>query len=86
MATSMWLVGLLGLAIACWALIDCAIRPARAFPAAERQTKSAWLIFLGIALIVQYFWGVVSLLGIAAIIVSVYYLADVRAKVAGIRR
>ena len=80
--TAMSVVAMIGLAIAAWAFIDCALRPARAFPAVDRQTKTAWLIFLGIAAIVQYFWGTLSLLGIAAIIVSVYYLVDVRAKVA----
>lgn len=77
----MSIVAMIGLAIAVWAFIDCVLRPARAFPAVDRQTKTAWLIFLGIATIVQLFWGALSLLGIAAIIVSVYYLVDVRAKV-----
>lgn len=78
----MQLVSLVGLAIAVWAFIDCLLRPARAFPAVDRQTKVAWLIFLGLALVIQYFMGTMTLFGIASIILAVYYLVDVRAKVA----
>ena len=50
----MFVVNLLILALVVWALIDCVFRPAAAFPAIERQTKVAWLTFLGIATVVVF--------------------------------
>ena len=84
--TAMTIVGLALLALTAWAFIDCVLRPAAAFPAVERQTKVAWLIFLALALAVQLFFGGFSLLGFGATVVSVFYLVDVRAKVVGITR
>ena len=74
------------LAIALWAFVDCLIRPAAAFPAVQRQTKSAWLIFLGLAVVVEVLFGGISLLGIAGVVLSAYYLVDVRAKVLAVTR
>jgi hypothetical protein len=86
LATAMFLVSLLILALAVWALIDCALRPAAAFPAVERQTKPAWLIFLGLATVVILFFGGISLLGMAGVVLCVYYLVDVRTKVLAVTR
>lgn len=83
---AMFLVTVLTLSLAGWALIDCARRPAAAFPAVERQTKTAWLIFLSLAIFVIFFFGGISLLGMAGVVLSVYYLVDVRAKVLSISR
>ena len=83
---AMFLVTLLTLALAGWAFIDCALRPAAAFPAVERQTKPAWLIFLGLAIVVIFFFGGISLLGMAGVVLSAYYLVDVRTKVLAITR
>lgn len=84
--TAMAIVGWIALAIVAWALVDCALRPPRAFPAAGRQTKVAWLIFLGLALIVQLLFDPIGLLGIASIVLAVYYLVDVRSKVVALTR
>ncbi len=84
--TAMAVVGLGLLALTAWAFIDCALRPAPAFPAVDRQTKVAWLIFLGLAIVVQMFFGGFSLLGFGAVVVAVYYLVDVRTKVVRITR
>ena len=65
--TAMFVVNLLVLVLAIWALIDCAFRPAAAFPAIERQTKMAWLAFLAIATVVIYFFGGISLIGMILI-------------------
>jgi hypothetical protein len=84
--TAMFLVTVLTLALAGWAFIDCALRPAAAFPAVERQTKPAWLIFLGLAFVVIFFFGGISLLGMGGVVLAVYYLVDVRTKVLAITR
>ncbi|NQU36318.1 MAG: DUF2516 family protein [Actinobacteria bacterium] len=81
-----FLVTLLTLALAGWAFIDCAMRPAAAFPAVGRQTKPAWLIFLALAVFVIFFFGAISLLGMGGVVLSVYYLVDVRTKVLTISR
>lgn len=83
---AMSVVGWIVLGISAWALVDCALRPAGAFPAADRQTKPAWLIFLTLALVVQLLTEPLSIMGIVAIVVSVFYLADVRSRVLAITR
>lgn len=84
--TAMFIVNLLIIALVAWSLVDCAIRPAAAFPAVERQTKLAWLLFLAIALALVVFFQGISLLGMIGVVVSVYYLVDVRTKVLEITR
>lgn len=84
--TAMAIVGWIALAIVAWALIDCALRPPRAFPAVGRQTKPAWLIFLALALVVQLLFDPLGLLGIGSLVLAVYYLADVRSRVAALSR
>jgi len=65
------LVGLIGLAIAIWALVDAVSRPAAAFDAAN-SSKTLW-----IALII-----VLSLVtGIIGIGVSIVYLVSIRPRV-----
>ncbi len=84
--TLLYGVQIIMIAIAFWAFIDCAIRPSQAFPAIDRQTKPAWLFFTGLAAIVQVIFGGIGLLGIAAIVLSGYYLTDVRTRVLEITR
>lgn len=84
--TAMAVVYYIMVALTLWAFVDCLLRPAAAFPAVGRQTKLAWLAFLGAGVIVEYFFGGVQLLGIAAVILAVYYFADVRTKVLAVSR
>lgn len=69
-----------------WALVDAIRRPAAAFVAASKQTKSLWLIILGVSAAVglgfaAYHLGVLSILPIAAFVAAAIYLTDVRPKV-----
>lgn len=77
------ILGLAMLAVQVWALIDCAIRPAQAFPAAGKLTKPAWLAITAIALFVSFFLGGggLGLFGIVAIVAAIVYLVDVRPAV-----
>ncbi len=78
---------ILGLAI--WALVDCLTRPARAFPAADKRTRTFWAGILTAAVVVAFlalplgfvnsnFFQFLALLGAVA---AVVYLVDVRPAV-----
>ena len=75
----LWL-GLTGLKI--WALVDCARRPAEAFPAIDRKSKTLWLALTGAALGTGLlFRNPIGLFGIAGAVVTLVYLFDVRPKI-----
>ena len=72
-----------------FAFVDALFRPARSFVAAEKMTKPAWLLILGIALgiaVLSLNTGSTpfGLLGLIGIIASGVYLADVRPAVSQI--
>lgn len=79
-------------AVEAWAFIDAITRPARAFPAAGKQTKPLWLIILGVATVIglgSVLYGGITVTGIlpvAAFIAAAIYLTDVRPKVREIGR
>lgn len=72
-----------------WALVDCLLRPTRAFPAAGKRTKPFWLLLTALAAVVSFlalplgggtsFFGILAFVGVVAAIV---YLVDVRPAVA----
>lgn len=69
-----------------WAFVDAIIRPAQAYVAVGKQTKTIWLIILGVAFVVgaygaAYGGSPVGILSIAAFVAAAIYLADVRPKV-----
>lgn len=70
-------VGLL--VVKAFAFVDAASRPQRAFVAVDKQTKTFWLLVLGLFLVVHLFWwqpiGILNLVGTVAAFV---YLADAR--------
>lgn len=79
--TILLVVRLVLLALAVWAVIDAAIRPTEAFPAAGKLTKPGWLLITIIAGAATYFFGAISFLGIIGVIASIVYLVDVRPAV-----
>jgi uncharacterized membrane protein YfcA len=64
-----------------WALVDCVRRPAKAFEAAGKLTKPAWLAITAIALVVGLLFGPLGILGLAGIVASIVYMVDVRPAV-----
>lgn len=82
----MFVVNLVLLVLAVWALVDCILRPAAAFPAVERQTKIAWIAILAVALLVLFIFGAISLVGLIGVVAVAFYFVDVRAKVVAITR
>ncbi len=68
-----------------WALVDAAVRPAAAYPAAGKLTKPAWLGITGLSLLIALFTGALGLFGIVAAVASIVYLTDVRPAVREMR-
>lgn len=83
-----WALGLVAFIVEAWAFIDAVRRPSAAFTAAGKQTKSLWLIILGVAAVIGLY-GVIqvggfaagSILAVAAFVAAAIYLTDVRPKV-----
>ena len=70
------------LALQLWALADCISRKGPAFPAANKLTKTTWLLLTTLALVmVLISQSVTFLLSYIGIIISSVYLADVRPAV-----
>ena len=70
------------LGIKVYAFVDCVRRPAQAFAAVGRQSKSLWLILTGIsALAGLIFQDPLGLFGIAGLVASLVYLFDVRPRI-----
>jgi len=62
-----------------FAFVDALTHRAEAYLAADKLTKQAWSIILGIAVVAHMvFWDPISILNIAGIIASLVYLLDVR--------
>jgi hypothetical protein len=74
------------LALAVWAFVDAVIRPAAGFVAAGKLTKPGWLAITGLAMLLLWWQGPLSFLGLPAVIAAVVYLVDVRPAVRGLRR
>jgi hypothetical protein len=78
------------IALGLWALIDAAIRPTDAYPAAGRQTKMIWLAILAGGLLAQWIFpalfGPIAMLGLAGIVAAIVYLVDVRRKLIEVAR
>ncbi|RNM17580.1 DUF2516 family protein [Nocardioides pocheonensis] len=68
-----------------WALVDAVLRPAAAFPAADKLTKAAWLWILGLAFVVDLVLASMFLM-LAGTIAAFVYLLDVRPAVASLTR
>jgi hypothetical protein len=79
--------GLISLALflfALFAFIDAAIHRADAYPAADKNTKTFWLIILGIAAVVMKLFSIMSFLPVIGLIAVIVYMVDVRPAVRGI--
>jgi hypothetical protein len=70
------------LALRAWALLDCATRNSKAFPAVDKLTKPAWLGILVLSLVLGT-WASPPLYPISLVsaVVTLVYLADVRPAV-----
>jgi len=64
-----------------WAFVDCVRRPAPAFPAVNRQTKTLWLILTGITALTGLVFDPLGLFGIAGIVIALLYLFEIRPQI-----
>ena len=68
-----------------WAFIDAITRPAPAYLAAGKLTKTKWLLILGVAFAIGLYsaayGGVIGFLSIIAFVAAAVYLSDVRPRV-----
>lgn len=69
------------LALRSWAVVDCAVRRAAAFPAADKLTKPAWLAITVLSGLFGTFTPTVGPISLISAIVAAVYLADVRPAV-----
>ena len=75
------IVGLALLVMQVFALADAAIRPTSSYVVAEKWTKQAWLIVLGLAVAVSMVLGVLNFIGLIGLVASIVYIVDVRPAV-----
>ncbi len=73
----MFVVSLAALAVELFALVDAAVRPDRAFRAADRRSKGFWLAILAGTILL----GFLPMIGFIAVVAAIVYLVDVRPRV-----
>ncbi|MDR0945741.1 MAG: DUF2516 family protein [Bifidobacteriaceae bacterium] len=80
-------VGLAAFALEVWALVDALIRPRAAFPYGGKASKGLWVALTAAAALVGFGGtalgrgGFGGLLSIAAVVLAIVYLVDVRPAV-----
>ena len=74
-------------AVQAFAFIDAVSHRAEAYPAADKLTKPAWLIILGVALAAHMIiWNPISFLNIIGTIAALVYVLDVRPALRALTR
>jgi hypothetical protein len=70
-----------------WAFVDAVSHKPETYVAADKMTKKAWLVILGLALVAHMvFWHPISLLNLAGAVAALVYLADVRPTLRSLSR
>lgn len=70
-----------------WAFVDAAVRRPDAFVAADKLTKAAWLIILGLALVAHMLiWSPFSLLNLLGAVAAIVYIVDARPAIQSLTR
>ena len=65
--------------IQAWAFVDALSRRPEMFVAADKLTKPAWLLILGVALAAHLLiWSPVSFLNLIGAVAAIVYVVDVR--------
>lgn len=75
------------LGVKMWALVDAILRPAQAFVATDKQTKTAWLWILGLSLVAHIVFPYpTAFLSLAGTVAAFVYILDVKPALAAITR
>jgi cytochrome bd-type quinol oxidase subunit 2 len=70
-----------------WAFVDALTRRPDAFVAADKMTKQAWLLILGLALVAHLlFWNPGGILNLAGAVAAIVYLVDARPAMQSLTR
>lgn len=70
-----------------WAFIDAVSHRAEAFVAADKLTKKAWMVILGVALAAHMLiWSPISLLNIVGTVAALVYMVDARPALRSLTR
>lgn len=79
----LFVVGFVLFVFKAFLFVDAVSRRKDAFPAADKQTKTFWLIILGIAIIVDWLFGfdLLGILPVVGLIATIVYMVDVRPAV-----
>ena len=74
-------------ALKAWAFVDSLSHRTDAFVAADKLTKPAWTIILGVSLAAHMlFWEPIGLLSIIGTVAAIVYLVDVRPAIRSLMR
>lgn len=75
----MLLISLVLFCLKAFAFVDAVAREPALFAAADKKSKSFWLIILGLALVANMvIWSPLSLLNLVGSVAALVYLADAR--------
>jgi Protein of unknown function (DUF2516) len=70
-----------------FALVDAVTHRPDAYVAADKLTKPAWMIILGLALVAHLLiWAPLSIFNLAGIVAAIVYLVDVRPALRALTR
>jgi hypothetical protein len=70
-----------------WAFIDAVSRRPEQYVAADKLTKPAWLIILGLALVAHMlFWSPAGLLNLLGTVAAIVYIVDARPAMQALTR
>lgn len=70
-----------------FAFVDGATQRADAYVAADKLTKKAWLIILGLAVAAHMlFWHPINIFNLVGIVAALVYIVDVRPAIRSLRR
>jgi hypothetical protein len=83
----MLLLTLAGFAVVAWAFVDAVTRRPEAYVAADKLTKPAWLIILGVALAAYLLiWNALNFLTLIGLVAAIVYLVDARPAMRALTR
>jgi uncharacterized membrane protein len=75
------------LALKMWAFVDAILRPAQAYLATDKQTKTAWLWILGLTFATQLLFPYpTALLSLVGDVAAIVYIVDVKPALAAVTR
>jgi hypothetical protein len=78
-STFMLIVTVVLFAVQAWTFVDALTRRPDHFLAADKLTKQAWLIILGLALVAHaLFWSPLTFLNLVGAVAAIVYVVDVR--------